>query len=126
MRSLPHLTPDTNVQQPRQSSTTADKAGIDSIRSLGVGLLMAGAAAGAQAAGKTVSVTEQVELAAAPAQTWAAIKDFNGWQAWHPAFASTEITKGQGNAKGTVRVLTAKDGARFTEELVSHNAASRT
>ena len=76
-------------------------------------------------ASKTVSVTEKIDLAAAPAQTWEAIKDFNGWQAWHPAFAGTEITKGQGNAMGTVRVLTAKDGAKFTEELVSHDAASR-
>jgi hypothetical protein len=87
---------------------------------------MAGAAASALAGGETLSVTEKIDLAAAPSQTWEAIKDFNGWQAWHPAFASTQITKGQGNAEGTVRVLTTKDGATFTEVLVSHNAASRT
>ena len=63
-----------------------------SILSLGVGILMASAAAVAQAAGKTVSVTEKVELAAAPSKTWDTIKDFNRWQEWHPAFASTEIT----------------------------------
>jgi Polyketide cyclase / dehydrase and lipid transport len=96
------------------------------IRSLGLGVLLACAAAGALATGRTVSVTEKVDLAATPAQTWAAIKDFNGWQAWHPAFARTEITKGQGNRKGTVRVLTAKDGAQFTEELLAHDATSRT
>jgi len=93
---------------------------------LGLGLLMACSAAGALAAGKTLSVTETIDLAAAPSQTWQTIKDFNGWQAWHPAFAGTEITQGQGNMKGTVRVLTAKDGAKFTEELVSYDAASRT
>jgi hypothetical protein len=76
-------------------------------------------------ASKTVSVTEKIELAATPSQTWEAIEDFNGWQAWHPAFAGTEITKGHGNAEGTVRVLTAKDGAKFAEELLSHDAASR-
>jgi Polyketide cyclase / dehydrase and lipid transport len=91
-----------------------------------VGLMMAGAAAGALAADKTVSVTDAVNLAAPPSQTWGKIKDFNSWQAWHPAFASTEIVKGHGNAKGTVRVLTTKDGAKFTEELVSHDAASQT
>jgi Polyketide cyclase / dehydrase and lipid transport len=73
-----------------------------------------------------LSITETIDLSAAPSRVWEAIKDFNGWQAWHPAFASTEIIKGHGNTKGTVRVLTAQDGARFTEELVSHDAASRT
>jgi hypothetical protein len=113
---------------PDQKKEIAQKASISTapIRSLGLGLLIAGAAAGALAAGKTVSVTEEVNLAAAPSQIWEKIKDFNGWQAWHPAFASTEITKGQGNTKGTVRVLTTKDGAKFTEELVSHNTATRT
>jgi hypothetical protein len=88
--------------------------------------MMAGAAAGALAADRIVSVSETVNLEAAPSLTWEKIKDFNGWQAWHPAFATTEITAGQGNAKGTVRVLTTKDGAKFTEELVSHDAASHT
>jgi hypothetical protein len=95
------------------------------IRSLGLGVLMACAAAGAAAAGNMQSVTEKVDLAAAPSKTWDTIKDFNGWQGWHPAFASTAITKGEGNTKGSVRVLTTKDGAKFTEELVSYNAASR-
>ena len=40
---------------------------------------------------------------------------------WHPAVASTEIAKGKGNAKGAVRVLTTKDGAKIIEELVSHS-----
>jgi hypothetical protein len=96
------------------------------IRSLGVGLMMASAAAVAQATDKTVSVTEAVNLSAPSSQTWEKIKDFNGWQAWHPAFASTEIVSGRGNTKGTVRVLTTKDGAKFTEELVSYDAASHT
>ena len=37
------------------------------------------------------------------------IKDFQRWQTWHPAFVTTEITKGGGNAKGTVRVLAASE-----------------
>jgi hypothetical protein len=110
---------DKDVRQFYHSSTAA------SLRYLGLGLLLACSTSGALAAGKTLSVTERVDLAAAPAKTWEAIKDFNGWQAWHPAFAGTEITKGQGNARGTVRVLTTMDGAKFTEELVSHDAASR-
>ena len=93
--------------------------------SLGVGILIACAAGGTLAAGTPLSVTEEVYLAAAPSKTWEKIKDFSRWQEWHPAFASTAITKGEGNAKGAVRVLTTKDGAKFTEELVSHSAASR-
>lgn len=96
------------------------------IRALVVGLLIVCGAAGALAAGKEVSVSEKVDVAAPPAKTWSTIKDFDGWQEWHPAFARTEITQGLGNAEGTVRVLTAKDGARFTEELVSFSATSRT
>ena len=95
--------------------------GAASMRALGVGLLMASSAAGALAA--TQSVTEEVELTASPSQTWAVINDFQRWQAWHPAFASTEITKGTGNAKGTVRVLATKDGAKFTEELIAYDPA---
>ncbi len=98
-----------------------------SIPSLGIGLMFAAAAStGALAADKTYSVTEKVELSATPAKTWDTIKDFKGWQAWHPAFAGTVVTKGEGNAKGSVRELTTKDGAKFIEELEMHDAASRT
>jgi hypothetical protein len=126
MNALPHITPDQQARQVQPRSKPVDKGRIASIRFLGLGLLMAGAAASALAAGETLSVSEKIDLAASPSQAWATIKDFNGWQSWHPAFASTKITEGQGNAEGTVRVLTAKDGAKFTEVLVSHNAASRT
>ena len=98
-------------------------AGKAAVRSLAVGLIMVGYAASALAAG-TISVKEEVELAAPPSKTWATINDFRGWQNWHPAFASTEITKGHGNAKGSVRVLTTRDGAKFIEELVSYDAVA--
>jgi hypothetical protein len=110
-------------QDMKTDSATKVGSGAASILSLGVGLLMAGSAAGALAG--TLSVSEEIELAASPARTWAVIKDFQRWQTWHPAFASTEITKGGGNAKGTVRVLATKDGAKFNEELLVHDAASR-
>ena len=112
--------PDQNKEMAQEPSTS-----IAPVLTLGLGLLMACAAGGALAGGKPLSVTEEVRLAAAPSRTWETIKDFNRWQDWHPAFASTAITKGDGNTKGTVRVLTTKDGAKFTEELVSYSAASR-
>lgn len=96
------------------------------IRRLVASMLFVCASTAALAGGKEVSVSEKIDLAASPAKTWDTIKDFDGWQAWHPAFASTEIKQGVGNTQGTVRVLTAKDGARFTEELVAFSATSRT
>lgn len=90
------------------------------------GSLALAAAADANAAGQhEISVVETVELGAAAARTWGAIKDFGAWQSWHPAFASTQLTRGDGHSKGTVRVLTTKDGGKFTEELVDFNAAAR-
>ena len=91
---------------------------------LGLGLLVAStvAVSGAQ---RTVSVVETVQLATTPSKTWAAINDFTAWQAWHPAFATTDVVRGDGHTQGSVRVLITKDGGKFTEELVSYNAASR-
>jgi len=68
-------------------------------------------------AANVLSVKEKVELPVPPDKAWALIKDFDGWQNWHPAIASTEITSGKGNTHGTVRVLTTKDGAKITERL---------
>ncbi|MEO8523849.1 MAG: SRPBCC family protein [Caldimonas sp.] len=101
-------------------------AGV-SVALLGSGVLVA---AGAKAAndydaGQNVTVTERVEVAASPAKTWDRMQDFMGWPAWHPAFASTQLVSGDGNSKGSIRLLTAKDGAQFTEELLTHNAAMR-
>jgi hypothetical protein len=92
-------------------------------QAVGLGAMMAYAGA-APAAERAVSVVETVQLAASPSRTWAAIKDFGTWQAWHPAFASTHVVQGDGYSKGTVRVLTTKDGGQFTEELVAFDAAS--
>ena len=111
------------AHQPKTDAASKSASSAASIRAIGVGLLMAGSAAGAFAG--TLSVKEEVELAASPARTWAVIGDFRHWQNWHPAFASTEISRGTGNAKGTVRVLATRDGAKFTEELLAHDAAAR-
>jgi hypothetical protein len=127
MHTLRYLTPAIPARAERSApSATGIRKGLAALRGLGLGLLLVGATAGALAAGQPVSVTERVALAAAPARTWQTISDFEGWQAWHPAFAGTVITKGHGNDAGTVRVLTAKDGAVFTEELVAYDAAART
>jgi hypothetical protein len=87
--------------------------------------LIASSPAHAQDAGGVVKVTEQVQLGVAPARAWSAIENFLTWPSWHPAFASTRLIKGDGHSAGSVRLLVAKDGAQFTEELLAHDGASR-
>jgi uncharacterized protein YndB with AHSA1/START domain len=86
------------------------------VRRAAAGLAIALIASSGWAA-SVLSVKEKVELSAPPEKVWELIKDFDGWQNWHPAIASTEITSGKGNTHGTVRVLTTKDGAKITERL---------
>lgn len=71
-------------------------------------------------AANVIQVKERVELPVPPGKAWDAIKDFGAMQAWHPAVATDEITSGKGNNRGTVRVLTTKDGARITEQLLHY------
>jgi hypothetical protein len=89
---------------------------------LGLGLTLAfSSSARAQSNGRIVTVTEQVRLGVPPARAWAAIEDFLTWPSWHPAFSSTRLLKGDGHSAGTVRLLAARDGAVFTEELLVHD-----
>jgi hypothetical protein len=98
--------------------------GQRAVQAVALGALMACAVA-APAAERAVSVVETVQLATTATRAWAAIKDFGTWQSWHPAFASTQVSQGDGHSKGTVRVLTTKGGGKFTEELVAFDAAAR-
>jgi mxaD protein len=94
------------------------------VRRVAVGLAIGLIASSGWAAG-ALSVKEKVELSAPPDKVWELIKDFDGWQNWHPAVASTEITSGKGNTHGTVRVLTLKDGGKITEKLVHYQPKAR-
>ena len=107
--------------QPRSGDPTSNTK--RAVQAVGLGALMACAVA-VPAAERTVSVVETVQLATTASRTWGAIKDFGAWQAWHPAFARTDLSRGDGHATGSVRVLTTKDGAKFTEELVAFDAAA--
>ncbi len=108
-------------------STTKEKfMAATLVGSLGLALATTVLGPNVFAADTSLSVMEKVDLAVPPAKAWAVIKDFDGWQNWHPAIGSTDILKGKGNTKGTVRVLNVKDGAKFTEELLSHDEQSKT
>jgi mxaD protein len=66
-----------------------------------------------------LSVVQSVEIKAPIEKVWAAAKDFDSLDKWHPGFSEDVLTKGANNAPGTVRTLTIKDGPSFTEELIS-------
>ena len=73
-----------------------------------------------------LKVTETIEINAPIAKVWAAIKDYDGLNNWHPGFAKDEIVKGSNNTPGAVRALTIKDGPTFTEELVAFSEKDHT
>lgn len=75
---------------------------------------------------KQLSVVESVEIKAPIAKVWAATKDFDSLDKWHPGFSKDVLTKGTNNSPGTVRALTIKDGPTFTEELISFTESTHT
>ena len=75
---------------------------------------------------KPLSVTETVEIKAPVAKVWAAAKDFDSLNKWHPGFSKDVLTQGPNNKPGTVRALTIKDGPTFTEELTSFSETGHT
>jgi mxaD protein len=72
---------------------------------------------------KTLRVAESVQIKASPDAVWAAVKDWDGLNKWHPGFASDEIVSGGNGKVGSVRKLTIKDGPSFTEKLTAYDDA---
>jgi mxaD protein len=75
---------------------------------------------------KTLHVTRTVDIPAPVDKVWAAVKDFDSLNKWHPGFAQDKIVKGDNNKPGAVRKLTIKDGPSFTEELLAFDDAKHT
>jgi mxaD protein len=75
---------------------------------------------------KPLSVTESTEIKAPLAKVWAAAKDFDALNTWHPGFSKDVLTKGTNNKPGAVRTLTIKDGPTFTEELIAFDESGHT
>jgi len=72
---------------------------------------------------KPLKVVETVEVKASPDKVWAAIKDFDGLNKWHPGFSADELVSGGNGKVGSVRKLTIKDGPSFTEKLLAFSEA---
>lgn len=62
------------------------------------------------------SVTMSTKLAADPEQLWKAIGGFAAIADWHPAVARAEL-EGEGEKKGTLRVLHLAGGGKIVERL---------
>lgn len=65
-------------------------------------------------------MTLTVTIDAAAADVWAVIAEY-GDMSWHPEIANSAADKG--NNKGSVRVLTLKNGGTITEQLKKYDAA---
>lgn len=87
---------------------------------LGATALMLAVSAGAASAAE-LHVEESAVLAAKPAAVWKLLGSFAGLPDWHPAVAATRIVKGGNNARGAVRSVETKDGARIVEELLAYD-----
>ena len=81
-------------------------------------------ATSAFAAGK-LTVTETVALGAPADKVWDKLKDFDKWQGWHPAVASTIIPTGGDNKPGTIRVLSLNGGGEINETLTAFDGAAK-
>jgi hypothetical protein len=68
---------------------------------------------------------QSVEIKASVWKVWDAVKDFDGFNNWHPMFSDDVIKSGGNNEVGSVRTLTVKDGPSFDEELLSFDALDK-
>jgi mxaD protein len=73
---------------------------------------------------KQLKVVETITIKAPADKVWAAVKDFDSLNKWHPAVAKDEIVTGTHNKPGAVRALSIKDGPTITEKLLSFSDAT--
>jgi mxaD protein len=95
---------------------------IRSLLTVGI-FTLAGAAA--LAAAPQLTASKSVDIDASADKVWAATKDFNGLNNWHPAVATDEIVAGKNNAVGAERLLTLKGGGTIKEKLLAYDPAAR-
>ncbi len=69
-----------------------------------------------------IDLSESVDVAASPADAWAAIADFCSIEDWHPVIAECEQFEQDGK---TMRTLTTADGGEFLEELKAFDDAGK-
>jgi len=70
-----------------------------------------------------LTVSKEVTVNASAETTWKMIGDFNHLDVWHPVVVGSQLTQGNSQAAGAIRLLTLGNGATITEKLVSNNNA---
>ena len=85
--------------------------------------LIAIATALASTSAAAVEARYSKDTSAPPAKAWAAIGDFCGISAWHPALEKCELSKKDG---ATLRTLTLKGGGTIIEQLVAQDDKTMT
>ena len=73
----------------------------------------------------TLNVSKEITVKASPETTWKLIGDFNHLDVWHPVVVGSQLTQGNSQSAGAVRLLTLGNGATITEKLISTNNAKR-
>ena len=68
------------------------------------------------------NVTETIDVAATPDQTWALVGDFAGLVGWFPAVTESVV---EGSGIGALRYLTMPDGNKLTERQEARDEAGR-
>jgi hypothetical protein len=67
-----------------------------------------------------VSVTRSTVLESPIERVWEVLRDFNGFDRWHPAIATSETERGApADQVGCVRRLRLKDGSELREQLLT-------
>jgi len=67
-----------------------------------------------------VRVTRSTVLASPIERVWEVLRDFNGFDRWHPAIATSETERGApADQVGCVRRLRLKDGSELREQLLT-------
>ncbi len=89
---------------------------------IAIALPVSAVAAGAD----TLKVEESVQINAPADKVWAKVSNFNDLGAWHPAIKSTEITSGENNKVGAIRLLTLQDGGTIKERLLAYSSKKMT
>jgi mxaD protein len=75
-------------------------------------------ASNAAAAAPILHVSKSIVIDASVDDVWAAAKNFDALNSWHPAVAKDTIVAGTNDRIGAVRLLTLQDGGTIKEKLL--------
>lgn len=68
-----------------------------------------------------LTASKEMAVNASPETVWKMIGDFNHLDVWHPVVVASELTRGNSDVAGAVRLLTLGNGATITEKLIANN-----